>query len=68
MKENIFFYIIMAEPTFLSEQKTKSVGPAVCLSPNWVFCCPGGHAAESGQGDDDCHQWSGGVWQAKIKT
>lgn len=29
---------------------------------------PGGHAAEPGQGDDDCHQWSGGLWQAKIKT
>lgn len=38
------------------------------MIPNWLSRCPGGHAAEPRQGDDDRHQWSRGVWQAKIKT
>lgn len=29
---------------------------------------PGGHAAESGQGDGDGHQWSRGLWEAKTET
>lgn len=55
------------QPSFEKVKDTPVCDLSV-LSPDLSCLYPGGHVAEPRQGNDDCHQWSSGLWQAATKA